>query len=174
MDDFQKMADVLLRSSSCHLMYRDFQSRNVMIATASRLIDSRADAKVRFTTTCLLLAAKQAKAKLSRQPAPRVEGIHRRLVQVLQPVDEAYFYAQLRHFRDRFRTMQVLVPGFPWLLSGEEAPLHTKCPLLPSRRTCASCSKSLIPNIPTLPDFCANLPRAETVYRRPAKSAASW
>ena len=30
-DDFQKMADVLLRSSSATFMYRDFQSRNVMI-----------------------------------------------------------------------------------------------------------------------------------------------
>ena len=30
-DDFQKMADVLMRSSSATFMYRDFQSRNVMI-----------------------------------------------------------------------------------------------------------------------------------------------
>jgi len=30
-DDFQRMADVLLRSSSATFMYRDFQSRNVMI-----------------------------------------------------------------------------------------------------------------------------------------------
>ena len=30
-DDFQKMSDVLLRSSSATFMYRDFQSRNVMI-----------------------------------------------------------------------------------------------------------------------------------------------
>ena len=29
-DDFQKMSDVLLRSSSATFMYRDFQSRNVM------------------------------------------------------------------------------------------------------------------------------------------------
>ncbi len=30
-DDFQKMSDVLLRSSSATFMYRDFQSRNVMV-----------------------------------------------------------------------------------------------------------------------------------------------
>ena len=30
-DDFQRLADVLLRSSSATFMYRDFQSRNVMI-----------------------------------------------------------------------------------------------------------------------------------------------
>ena len=30
-DDFQKLTDVLLRSSSATFMYRDFQSRNVMI-----------------------------------------------------------------------------------------------------------------------------------------------
>ena len=30
-DDFQHLADVLLRSSSATFMYRDFQSRNVMI-----------------------------------------------------------------------------------------------------------------------------------------------
>ena len=33
-DDFQKMADVLLRNSSATFMYRDFQSRNVMIKRA--------------------------------------------------------------------------------------------------------------------------------------------
>ena len=30
-DDYQKMADVLLRSTSATFMYRDFQSRNVMV-----------------------------------------------------------------------------------------------------------------------------------------------
>lgn len=30
-DDFLKMSDVLLRSSSATFLYRDFQSRNVMV-----------------------------------------------------------------------------------------------------------------------------------------------
>lgn len=39
-DDFQKMSDVLLRSSSATFMYRDFQSRNVMIKDGEpRFID---------------------------------------------------------------------------------------------------------------------------------------
>ena len=65
-----------------------------------------------------------------------------------QPVDEAYFYAQLRHFV-LFRTMQVL--------GARRSPTSYKVSPSPSR-TCASCSKSLIPNIPTSAGFCANSP----------------
>lgn len=51
-DDFQKMSDVLLRSSSATFMYRDFQSRNVMIRMGhlGSLI-SREDVKDRFSMT---------------------------------------------------------------------------------------------------------------------------
>ena len=54
---------------------------------------------------CLLLVAGQS--KLSRQPAPRVAEEYIDALRKYQPVDEAYFYAQLRHFV-LFRTMQVL------------------------------------------------------------------
>ena len=47
-DDFQKMADVLLRSSSATFMYRDFQSRNVMIKDGEPgLIDFQAGVALR-------------------------------------------------------------------------------------------------------------------------------
>ena len=48
-DDFQKMSDVLLRSSSATFMYRDFQSRNVMIKDGTLgLLTFREDEKGRF------------------------------------------------------------------------------------------------------------------------------
>ena len=106
-DDFQKMADVLLRSSSATFMYRDFQSRNVMIKDDEPwLIDFQADAKVRSTTTlppCLW----QAKANYPDSLRKELLKEYIDALRKYQPVDEAYFYAQLRHFV-LFRTMQVL------------------------------------------------------------------
>lgn len=106
-DDFQKMADVLLRSSSATFMYRDFQSRNVMIKDNEPwLIDFQGGRKgpVYYDVASFLWQAKANYPDSLRQELLKeyIDALRK-----YQPVDEAYFYAQLRHFV-LFRTMQVL------------------------------------------------------------------
>ena len=106
-DDFQKMADVLLRSSSATFMYRDFQSRNVMIKDGEPwLIDFQGGRKgpVYYDVASFLWQAKANYPDSLRQELLKeyIDALRK-----YQPVDEAYFYAQLRHFV-LFRTMQVL------------------------------------------------------------------
>lgn len=106
-DDFQKMADVLLRSSSATFMYRDFQSRNVMIKNGEPwLIDFQGGRKgpVYYDVASFLWQAK------ANYPDSLRKELLKEYLDALckyRPVDEAYFYAQLRHFV-LFRTMQVL------------------------------------------------------------------
>ena len=106
-DDFQKMADVLLRSSSATFMYRDFQSRNVMIRDGEPwFIDFQGGRKgpVYYDVASFLWQAKANYPDSLRQELLQeyIDALRK-----YQPVDEAYFYAQLRHFV-LFRTMQVL------------------------------------------------------------------
>ena len=106
-DDFQKMADVLLRSSSATFMYRDFQSRNVMIKDGEPwFIDFQGGRKgpVYYDVASFLW-----QAKANYPDSLRQELLHEYTdaLRKYQPVDEAYFMAQLRHFV-LFRTMQVL------------------------------------------------------------------
>ena len=106
-DDFQKMADVLMRSSSATFMYRDFQSRNVMIKEGEPwLIDFQGGRKgpVYYDVASFLW-----QAKANYPDSLRKELLKEYLDSLCkyQPVDEKYFYAQLRHFV-LFRTMQVL------------------------------------------------------------------
>ena len=106
-DDFQKMADVLLRSSSATFMYRDFQSRNVMIKDDEPwLIDFQGGRKgpVYYDVASFLW---QAKANYPESLRKELLKEYIDALRKYQPVDEAYFYAQLRHFV-LFRTMQVL------------------------------------------------------------------
>ena len=106
-DDFQKMTDVLLRSSSATFMYRDFQSRNVMIKNGEPwLIDFQGGRKgpVYYDVASFLW---QAKANYPESLRKDLLKEYINALRQYQPVDEAYFYAQLRHFV-LFRTMQVL------------------------------------------------------------------
>lgn len=106
-DDFMKMSDVLLRSSSATFMYRDFQSRNVMIKDGKPwFIDFQGGRMGPFYYDVASFLW-QAKAKYP-------DSLRRELLQEYidalgkyKPVDEAYFYSQLRHFV-LFRTLQVL------------------------------------------------------------------
>lgn len=106
-DDFQKMTDVLLRSSSATFMYRDFQSRNVMIRDGEPwLIDFQGGRKGPFyydVASFLWQAKANYPESLRRELLQEYIGSLRQY----KPVDEEYFYAQLRHFV-LFRTMQVL------------------------------------------------------------------
>ena len=106
-NDFQKMADVLLRNSSATFMYRDFQSRNVMIKDGEPwLIDFQGGRKgpVYYDVASFLW---QAKAKYPEEL--RMELLHDYIdaLRKYMPVDERYFLNQLRHFV-LFRTLQVL------------------------------------------------------------------
>ncbi|MDR0988458.1 MAG: phosphotransferase [Prevotellaceae bacterium] len=106
-DDFQKMSDVLLRSSSATFMYRDFQSRNVMIKEGEPwFIDFQGGRKgpVYYDVASFLWQAKASYPESLRSELLQ-EYIHS--LRKYQPVDEDYFHAQLRHFV-LFRTMQVL------------------------------------------------------------------
>ena len=106
-DDFQKMADVLMRSSSATFMYRDFQSRNVMIKEGEPwLIDFQGGRKgpVYYDVASFLW---QAKANYPESLRKELLKEYLDSLCKYQPVDEKYFYAQLRHFV-LFRTMQVL------------------------------------------------------------------
>jgi ATP:cob(I)alamin adenosyltransferase len=106
-DDFLKMADVLMRSSSATFMYRDFQSRNVMIKEGEPwLIDFQGGRKgpVYYDVASFLW---QAKANYPESLRKELLKEYLDSLCKYQPVDEKYFYAQLRHFV-LFRTMQVL------------------------------------------------------------------
>lgn len=106
-DDFQKMTDVLLRSSSATFMYRDFQSRNVMIRDGQPwFIDFQGGRKGPFYYDVASFLW-QAKANLPDSLRRELVKEYISALRKYQPVDEACFYAQLRHFV-LFRTLQVL------------------------------------------------------------------
>ena len=106
-DDFQKMADVLLRSASATFMYRDFQSRNVMVRDGEPwLIDFQGGRKgpVYYDVASFLW---QAKAKYPDDLREELLGSYIAALRQYIPVDETYFRSQLQHFV-LFRILQVL------------------------------------------------------------------
>ena len=106
-DDYQKMADVLLRSTSATFMYRDFQSRNVMVRDGKPwLIDFQGGRKgpVYYDVASFLW---QAKANYPKELREALLDDYLHALQRYQPMDEKYFHSQLRHFV-LFRTLQVL------------------------------------------------------------------
>ncbi|MBP3834048.1 MAG: phosphotransferase [Bacteroidaceae bacterium] len=106
-DDFQHMAQVLLKSSSETFMYRDFQSRNVMIKDGEPwLIDFQGGRKGPFYYD---VASFLWQAKANYPESLRQELLQEYLdaLRVYRKIDETEFYSQLRHFV-LFRTMQVL------------------------------------------------------------------
>lgn len=106
-DDFQRLTDVLLRSSSATFMYRDFQSRNVMIKDGEPwFIDFQGGRKgpVFYDVASFLW---QAKANLPESLRGELLEDYINALRKYTPVDKEYFYAQLRHFV-LFRTLQVL------------------------------------------------------------------
>ena len=106
-DDYQKMADVLLRSTAATFMYRDFQSRNVMVRDGKPwLIDFQGGRKgpVYYDVASFLW---QAKANYPKELREELLDDYLHALQRYQPMDEKYFHSQLRHFV-LFRTLQVL------------------------------------------------------------------
>ena len=106
-DDFQKMSDVLLKDTSTTFMYRDFQSRNVMIKDgAPWFIDFQGGRKgpVYYDVASFLW---QAKAKYPEDLRNELLDDYLHALKRYTEVDEKEFYHQLRHFV-LFRTLQVL------------------------------------------------------------------
>lgn len=106
-DDFQAMAAVLLRSQSGTFMYRDFQSRNVMIHDGkSWFIDFQGGRKGPFYYDVASFLW-QAKANFPDSLRDELISEYIDSLKKYQYIDETYFREQLRHFV-LFRTMQVL------------------------------------------------------------------
>ena len=106
-DDFQKLSDVLLRNSSATFLYRDFQSRNVMIKDGEPyFIDFQGGRKgpVYYDVASFIW---QAKAKFPEDLRQELLSDYISALRTFIPVDETYFRSQLKHFI-LFRTLQVL------------------------------------------------------------------
>ena len=106
-DDFERLADLLLQASADTFMYRDFQSRNVMVRKGEPwFIDFQGGRKgpVHYDVASFLW---QARAKFP-------DGLREELLQEYltelkhyMPVDEGVFRQQLHYFV-LFRILQVL------------------------------------------------------------------
>ena len=106
-DDFMKMSDVLLRSSSSTFMYRDFQSRNVMIKDGEPMfIDFQGGRKGPFFYDVASFLW-QAKARYPESLREELLDEYMDALKQYTNVDRTTFLSQLRHFV-LFRTLQVL------------------------------------------------------------------
>jgi len=106
-DDFQKMCDVLLCDQAQTFMYRDFQSRNVMIKDGSPwFIDFQGGRKgpIHYDVASFLW---QAKAKFPNGLRSELLTAYMDALEEYIPVDRNSFLNRLRHFV-LFRTLQVL------------------------------------------------------------------
>ena len=106
-DDFVRLSEILLRSQTNTFMYRDFQSRNVMVKDDEPyFIDFQGGRKgpVYYDVASFLW---QAKAQYNSELREELLQTYLTALKVLMPVDEADFRIQLKHFV-LFRTLQVL------------------------------------------------------------------
>ena len=106
-DDFQAMAKVLMGCDSKTFMYRDFQSRNVMIREGQPwLIDFQGGRKGPFYYDVASFLW-QAKANLPDTLRHELLEEYLEVLNKFYPIDEETFLQNLRHFV-LFRTLQVL------------------------------------------------------------------
>ena len=106
-DDFNALADKLMESDSCTFMYRDFQSRNVMIKDGEPwFIDFQGGRRGPFYYD---VASFLWQAKANFSDSFRLELIDEYIdaVQKYQSIDADSFHRTLRHFV-LFRVLQVL------------------------------------------------------------------
>ena len=125
-DDFERMADTLAQASPRAFMYRDFQSRNVMISQESpRFIDFQGGRRgpVLYDVASFLW---QAKANFPDNLRRKLAEVYRQALQAYCPMDAADFENQLRLFV-LFRTLQVLgAYGFRGYIEQKPHFLHKK------------------------------------------------
>lgn len=106
-NDFEKMAGLLLKDPTDTFMYRDFQSRNVMLVDGNPyFIDFQGGRKgpVYYDVASFLW---QAKAGFPAELRDELITTYIASLKKFRPVDEASFLKQLRQFV-LFRTLQVL------------------------------------------------------------------
>lgn len=135
-DDFQKMSDVLLRSSSATFMYRDFQSRNVMIKDGEPwFIDFQGGRKGPFYYDIASFLW-QAKAKYPDSLRKELLQEYMEALRKYQPIDESYFIAS-------FATLSFSVRCKCWeptvsVVTLKRNRILSKAFLMPSK-TCVNC-----------------------------------
>lgn len=106
-DDFIKISDILIKSSSDTFMYRDFQSRNIMIKdNEPMLIDFQGGRKGPYFYD-LASFLWQAKAKYPDSLRQELIEVYIKSLSKYITVDIKDFHRQLNHFVI-FRTLQVL------------------------------------------------------------------
>lgn len=106
-DDFSKLADILLCSKTNTFMYRDFQSRNVMVKNEEPyFIDFQGGRKgpLYYDVASFLW---QAKAQYNAELREELLRTYLDSLKTLMEIDEDDFREQLKHFV-LFRTLQVL------------------------------------------------------------------
>ena len=106
-DDFEKLADTLLTAEADTFMYRDFQSRNVIIKDERPyFIDFQGGRKgpIYYDVASFLW---QAKANLPESLRMQLLKVYFEAVQPYRNIDKEVFIHTLRHFV-LFRTLQVL------------------------------------------------------------------
>lgn len=106
-DDFQRMSEVLLQDDMPSFMYRDFQSRNVMIKKGEPyFIDFQGGRKgpIYYDVASFLW---QAKAQYPAELRKELIATYLQSLRQYREVNETHFFRQLRHFV-LFRTLQVL------------------------------------------------------------------
>lgn len=106
-DDFERLTDVLLSDTFSTFMYRDFQSRNVMLRDGKPyFIDFQGGRKgpVYYDVASFLW---QAKARFPQTLREELIYDYLNALHAYCPMPETYFFEQLRHFV-LFRTLQVL------------------------------------------------------------------
>lgn len=106
-DDFRKMCRVLLHDNTSTFMYRDFQSRNVMIREGEPwFIDFQGGRKgpIYYDVASFLW---QAKAQYPEGLRKELIAAYLEALRHFITIDEVHFHNQLRHFV-LFRLLQVL------------------------------------------------------------------
>ena len=106
-DDFARLSKILLCSETNTFMYRDFQSRNVMVKdNEPYFIDFQGGRKgpLYYDVASFLW---QAKAQYNTELREELLKTYLNALQELMPVDESDFRIKLKHFV-LFRTLQVL------------------------------------------------------------------
>ena len=106
-DDFARLSELLMRSQTNTFMYRDFQSRNVMVKDDEPyFIDFQGGRKgpLYYDVASFLW---QAKAQYKKELRDELLQEYLDALKEFMPVDEADFKEQLKHFV-LFRTLQVL------------------------------------------------------------------